>query len=152
MCFLSPYPYPPRPSAPRSESSERLLRQYHKLLNALFRDSVRQTVRVTATFLARPGIQFNRTIFKNCFSISGWIEITQAFLRYKRALACLLLFHKSSNLLLAARRDATPDSKGGILMTKMMLLVLFILAFTPGFAFAQKGATLELEGRYSTYF
>jgi hypothetical protein len=33
-------------------------------------------------------------------------------------------------------------------MTKMMLLVLVILVFTPGFAFAQKGATLELEGRY----
>jgi len=33
-------------------------------------------------------------------------------------------------------------------MSKMILLVSAILVFTPSFAFAQKGPTLELEGRY----
>jgi hypothetical protein len=33
-------------------------------------------------------------------------------------------------------------------MSKMILLVLAILVFTPCFAFAQKSPTLELEGRY----
>ena len=50
------------------------------------------------------GILSNQTILTNCFSISGWIDIPQAFLSYNKCLACLLLFlHRFSNLLFGNR-------------------------------------------------
>jgi hypothetical protein len=39
-------------------------------------------------------------------------------------------------------------SKGGMGMSRKVLLILAIFVFTPCFAFAQKDVTLEIEGRY----